>query len=1013
MNISLEQLYTAYRKAKKEAFQDTNCAHGLKFAKYEQRLTANFAHLLKTINQAKPSWPTDINFIGALTCIPKAVTPPNSDEPVSPIHCQSSDPEEQWKRQCNSKNRATADFRPVIDASVDFLVISALWVLEVGHLYDEKLDTRYAVGNRLRRWRPKAEAPAGTVGRLNTLSPDLFQPYFAAYGRWRSAGLKAMRRELKGGHRVVAVTMDLKRFYHQIDADFLLHEDYLTQIGLTLSKEQRTFTRRLIDSFKTFNKVLHDQIGGPPRGLPVGLPASGLIANVVLSQFDRHIVSQLNPSYYARYVDDVFLVLRHSDEFADGSAFLQWLGKRLAPIATAIFPAEGESKTDGPALKLNLPYADGSELLFVGKKQKIFQLEGPHGLDLIGPIEEQIRQQTSEHRDLPHLPDTESRMAHRALLVTSDATLNADALRKADAVTLRRSGFAMLLGDVEAHVRDLDAASWSPLRHQFYDLAHRHLLTPKAFFDYSRYFPRIVGIMSACSDWDHARRFIGGFRPLLACLRKTCKSQNNQFKRCLREACTTIADRMIEAVLQSARRDGRKVRELFKQIRQVLSLDAKGPTGVQGISEACKQMVLLDWARFTYATHWLSESVDADAPAKPKDARVRKLPLFRAMRIFQRAAKLPRPYWPALMFPTRPIPLREITALAPSLLENGELLSAVVTGLRGTWMPEQTGLSLTSTTVDGPHKLVVPKFAALVKSKPRVAITSIEVSDEEWAAAADGTPSLTLERYRRLNGILDAVVAGRPKPDYVILPECCLPRRWAMQMAGKVLARGVSLVAGLEYRAELANPDLLHNEALVALRTDFPGYQTGLFLLQPKRQPAWSELQHLDSDFGKALATPSATSLFHPVYQHGDFHFGVLICSELTDIQNRRRFQGKVDALFIPEWNQDIESFATLVESAALDVHAYIVQANNRRYGDSRLRAPMKIHHQRDWVRVKGGLNDYFVIGAIDYMNLRRFQSHAIPPTAAGELFKPFPIGFPDRLSAARRTIPSPPQPAP
>lgn len=1012
MKISIERLYTAYRKAKKEAFQDTNCAHGLKFAKFEQRLTANLARLLKTFNQAKPDWPKDINFIGEVTCIPKSVSLPDSSKQPPTIHYQSSDPVEQWKRHCTAKNRATADFRPVINASVEFLVISALWVIEVGHLYDEKLDTRYAVGNRLRRWRPKPEAPPGTAGRLNTLSPDLFQPYYTAYGRWRSAGLKAMRRELTEGHRVVAVTMDLKRFYHQIDAGFLLHEDYLAQIGLTLSEGQRAFTRRMIESFATFNRVLHDHIGGAPRGLPVGLPASGLIANVLLSRFDRHVVSQLDPSYYARYVDDVFLVLRHSDEFADGAAFLRWIGGRLDPVATAILPSD-ESPGDGAALRLNLSYANGSELVFVGKKQKIFQLEGPHGIDLIGPIEEQIRQGSSEHSDLPHLPDTESQMAHRALLVTSDATLNADALRKADAVTLRRSGFAMLLGDVEAHVRDLDAASWAPLRHQFYDLAHRHLLTPNAFFDYSRYLPRILGIMAACGDWVHANRFVGGFRALLACLRKTCECHDDQFKRCMREACETIADRMIEAVLQSGRCDGGKARKLFYQIREVLSSDAKGPTGSRGISEACRRLVLLDWARFPYATHWLADTADADPPAKPKVPKLRKHLPFRAIRIFQSKAQLPKPHWPALVFPTRPIPLREITAIAPSLLEDGELLSAVVSGLRGTWMPEQTGLSLTSPTVDGPHKLVVPKFAALVASKPRVAITSIEVSDEEWAAAAGGAPKLTLERYRRLNNILDAVVAGRPKPDYVILPECCLPRRWAMPMAGKVLARGVSLIAGLEYRADPTNPNLLHNEALLALRTDFPGYQTGLFVLQPKRQPAWPELQHLGSDFGKALATPSAMSLFHPVYLHGGFHFGVLICSELTDIQNRSRFQGKVDALFIPEWNQDIESFGTLVESAALDVHAYVVQANNRRYGDSRLRAPMKIHHQRDWVRVKGGLNDYFVIGAIDYMNLRRFQSHAVPPTGAGELFKPFPIGFPDRLSAARRTIPSPPKTTP
>jgi hypothetical protein len=126
----------------------------------------------------------------------------------------------------------------------------------------------------------------------------------------------------------------------------------------------------------------------------------------------------------------------------------------------------------------------------------------------------------------------------------------------------------------------------------------------------------------------------------------------------------------------------------------------------------------------------------------------------------------------------------------------------------------------------------------------------------------------------------------------------------------------------------------------------------------------------------------------------------------LTDIENRQRFQGKVDALFIPEWNRDIESFSALVESAALDVHAYVAQANNRRYGDSRMRAPMKAHYLRDLIRVKGGLNDYFVVGEIDYMLLRRFQSHAVPPTGDDEIFKPFPIGFPSRLSANRRTIP-------
>jgi hypothetical protein len=152
---------------------------------------------------------------------------------------------------------------------------------------------------------------------------------------------------------------------------------------------------------------------------------------------------------------------------------------------------------------------------------------------------------------------------------------------------------------------------------------------------------------------------------------------------------------------------------------------------------------------------------------------------------------------------------------------------------------------------------------------------------------------------------------------------------------------------------------------------------------------------------GKSVVGANSGPFDRPVYRHGQFCFGVLICSDLTDIQNRSRFRGKVDCLFVPEWNRDIASFSALVESAALDVHAFIGQANNRRYGDSRLRAPMKAGHLRDLIQLKGGKNDHFVIGEVDFMALRNFQSFPTPPD---EPFKPFPIGFPQAMSPFRRT---------
>jgi hypothetical protein len=116
-----------------------------------------------------------------------------------------------------------------------------------------------------------------------------------------------------------------------------------------------------------------------------------------------------------------------------------------------------------------------------------------------------------------------------------------------------------------------------------------------------------------------------------------------------------------------------------------------------------------------------------------------------------------------------------------------------------------------------------------------------------------------------------------------------------------------------------------------------------------------------------------------------------LICNELTDIENRFNLRGNIDCLFVIEWNRDIKSFNALVESSSLDIHAYIVQVNNKNYGDSRIRAPYKNDWERDIVQVRGGKHDYLIVGEINIEKLREFQSYNISPNKD---FKPVPTGF-------------------
>jgi len=140
------------------------------------------------------------------------------------------------------------------------------------------------------------------------------------------------------------------------------------------------------------------------------------------------------------------------------------------------------------------------------------------------------------------------------------------------------------------------------------------------------------------------------------------------------------------------------------------------------------------------------------------------------------------------------------------------------------------------------------------------------------------------------------------------------------------------------------------------------------------------------------LVGPKPSQL--PVYVHGDFYFGLLLCSELTDAAIHAHFRGHVDAIFCLEWNRDVDTFSALVESTAQTIHTFMVQVNNRLYGDSRIRAPLKKHFQRDLIRLKGGIHDYFVVGELPIQKLRDFQQTAHSDLDENALFKPTPSGF-------------------
>ncbi len=225
----------------------------------------------------------------------------------------------------------------------------------------------------------------------------------------------------------MAITMDLASFYHNVDPRFLLDDGFLGRSRYAVvnrslpSTDEKLFTEQLVSAFETWADSLpHLDRNGPP-GVPVGPSAPRVIANVLLGEFDRLVTRHLEPVYYGRYVDDIFLVIRDTGGFRSPGSVIDHLCRRIGLLT------QSEDKSE---LHLNLPYAGKSRLQFKVQKQRIFLLSGEVGKDLLDAIESKIDEVSSEWRLLPDLDELERSPAARVLTAAKDGDNEVDALSK-------------------------------------------------------------------------------------------------------------------------------------------------------------------------------------------------------------------------------------------------------------------------------------------------------------------------------------------------------------------------------------------------------------------------------------------------------------------------------------------------------------------------------------------------------------------------------------------------------
>lgn len=1004
MTISPEDLALAYRKAKVDLYYTSHPALVM-IAKYERDLPNNLQALLGRLNSEDETWIGSTNFLGQWTLAAKGLTCVANGKskkfPPADNDCLIySSPREEWAAAYDNLlkgDELRAEFRLMAQPSMDFHVLSALWVLKIGCHYDKCLDD-CAYGSRLRRT---------ASNEFNTRSLGSFKPYLKPFRDWRNGGIRAMRSSLEAEKGIVALTADVSSFYHELSPDFMLNDSFNQLLDLPEElehPEHQKLHRLFIHALLAWAKTTPLQ-----KGLPVGLPASAVVANMALIELDRVMQEQIAPLYYGRYVDDIMLVMDAGKQFGSTADVWEWIFSRSQSLLA------WADKTQKKEIYFQPEYLKRSRISFDNGKNKIFRLEGPTGLAMVGSIERNIQERASEWRALPDLPHSAEQIGTDLVVATQQDGEFVDNLRKADRLAMRRASFAIKLRDFEAYERDLPPSQWTHHRHAFLDAFIQHVLVLPHFFELEIYLTRVVRLAVVCKDFKHLGSVIRAVFCLVEDVRGSCKPKIKAAEEKIEETDHDLVEKWRKQLLQAIHQGivAAMPPELSQQDKAdweeyIVKPGFEIGTAVSlaEIHEEHAHWFACDLAHLPLRFAGLPSSMvdQRGIPPKSKFWPKQASPAFLPEDIDNGIQILA--YWigfksripSGLRFATRPFNLSELYLVAPKACEScsHEALGPVVHALRGFTPSEKM-----PKWSDKEDLLLIPDGEA--SKKRSIAVSSWETSATSWAAAvAKMDDPHGLDRYGRLTRLLNGLIANPKGARYLILPELSMPPRWFLRFAYKLHGRGISLITGIEYlHARKSSKAQVRNQVWAALSHDGLGFPSLMIYRQDKQRPALHEELELQRIAGLKMK-PGKRWDMPPIIQHGDFRFALLVCSELTNISYRASLRGKVDALFVPEWNQDTETFNALVESAALDMHAYIIQCNDRQYGDSRIRAPAKDSWARDVLRVKGGVTDYCVIGEIDVQALRQFQSSHRSPDKP---FKPVPDGF--KIDFDRKVLPT------
>lgn len=846
-----------------------------------------------------------------------------------------------------------------IDMPIELHILDSLWCLLLGKIvHDNNVLSSGCFGNCLDDYVIYNKSN-DYFESINFKKSKLFKVYFNQYCSWKNNAIDAVKKNYRKNNLAMA-TLDVKGFYYSVIWEFknlssFVHDDERLDDIAALTKIMamvfESYTERVAQV-----RELKQNISKKQCILPIGLFSSMLLANLYLSEYDKHVKSMKNIIYYGRYVDDIIIVfnLESKNLVGEDREFDELLVEEYP-----LLQREGEIYS----------IRNEPNLMIQREKVKIIFFEKRKSYSLVKSLE--------GTRNIPS-----------QMNVIPETDLNLEDFEEA-AYVVKNLSRESKIREISQQEVDRFKLGWHMSQIVISNKRNMNQMTKEEREQTSKEKDKVIDFFQGSNALNYCSNWLNAFYFFLLVERSGLRYWNT-LKGNIKAAIKNLRIDHLDAVYTSKNKmvKNRMKSDMFEMLNICMStaLSLNPGHSRKESTEVLELAIMLRHANLfnhnlvnipliNYSDN-LPDDVDLTRVSVDQCQSYKRIYDSKKCRYSPRFINIDELFH-HLFLVYLPNPNNFLGDVDDEKLQRKIAnVFDYFYSVNHIMQPSESNFdfSVSNELVNDNYILQKVNLGKRKCKQIKVAIANVNL---DLRRCCIGLPfnqeEIKLNKSDFLNWLKRS---NEENVDYLLLPEFYLPIEWIGDVLSFVKRSGISVISGLQYISTLGDDGKIYAHNNIAV---FPAIYSGSFkqfrssciLVREKNDYAPVEKELL------ALYKVNCRDSVKPIYQvieQNGIRFGTFLCYEFTDILARALYKNRVDVLFTPEHNKDTNYFSNIIESTTRDLHSFIVQSNTSIYGDSRITGPFD-RDNKNIVQIKGGDTDSIIIGTIDIPAVRHYQA--------------------------------------